>query len=217
MSQLSNYGGVIVPSVTDAATIPSDLLGLVNQLCGAVGIPAKVNAVVSSKAERDANYDGYPAGGIVVCPPLKTIWLSLGKVNGVQSWNVTYGDTGWVTTGFQYGPDFSAYSTGSVRARRKGPMYNLRVQVTYNGQDTITADNQSAGQPGNIADQIILAQVPSDFIPADEQISNFVSTYTNGSCRLQTDGVVKIMTMNTASKIAPAQPLQMQFWWMADD
>lgn len=217
MSQLSTYGGVIVPSVTDAATIPADILRVVNQLCGAVGIPAKVNAIVSSKAERDANYDGYPAGGIVVCPQLKTVWLSLGKTSGVQGWNVTYSDTGWVTTGFSYGPNFSAYSTGSVRARRKGPLYNLRVQVTYNGEDTITADNNSGNQPGNIVDQIVLAGIPSDFIPPDEQISNFAATYTNGAARLQTDGVVKLLTMNTASKLAPAQPVQTQFWWMADD
>lgn len=217
MTQLSTFGGVVVPSPTEAATIPADFLRLANQLCGTANSPARVNAVVSSKAERDGNYAGYPAGGIVVCPQAKTIWMSLGMSGSTQAWQTIYVDTGWITDGFSFGPNFTPYATGTVKARRKGPQNFLRVQVTYNGDTTITADGTSATWPSNITDQVVLTGLPADFIPPDEQSTMFFATYTNGAARLQVDGAVKLLSMNTASKIAPAHAIQMQFTWPADD
>lgn len=216
MVQLSTFGGVTVPSTSDAATIPADLLKIVNQFCGAIGVPARVNAVVTSKAERDANYDGYPAGGLIICPSLKTVWLSLGKTGNIQGWTPIYSDTGWITDGFTMGDQWTPYSTGSVRVRRTTNLYFMRVQATYNGTDNIQADNYSGSRPGNIADQTVVAQVPGDFLPADEWTSNFRSTFTGGTALLQPAGVVKLLDMHTNSKIEPAQSIQCQFVWPAD-
>lgn len=216
MTQLSTYGGVVVPSPAEAAVVPADLLRIVNQLTGTAQGAAKVNAVVTSQAERDSNYDGYPAGGLIVCPNNKTIWMSLGKISGVQTWDVVYIDTGWITDGFVLNTNWNLYAANSIRARRVNKTMNVRVQATWTGPN-IQADSNSGSQPGNIVDQTILTSLPSDFTPTDEQISNFRSTYTGGTAIIQPAGTVKLLDMHTNSVIATNQSIQTQFWWFADN
>ena len=151
MTQLSTFGGVVVPSPTESATIPADFLAVVNQFTGTATNPARANAVVSSQAERDSNYAGYPAGGIVVCPPAKTIWMSLGRISGVQSWQIVYEDTGWVTDGFTFSDNFGAAGT-ETRVRRITDYVCLRAGVTYNGDNDIVGGSVTSSNPGNIVD-----------------------------------------------------------------
>lgn len=216
MTQLSTFGGVVLPSPAEAAVVPADFVKVINQLTGTALNPAKVNAVVSSQAERDANYDGYPAGGLVVCPQAQTIWMSLGKGTGVQLWKIVYYDSGWITDGFVYNTSWAPVSAGLVKARRVNNTMNLRVRAVWSGAD-IQADSNSGSRPGNIVDNTVLTSVPSDFVPVEEQVANFRAQYTGGTALLGTTGAVALVDMHTNSAILSGGSIQTQFWWFAEN
>lgn len=217
MTQLSTFGGVVVPSATEAATIPADMLAIVNQLTGTATSPAKVSAIVTSKSERDANYAGYPAGGLVICPQAKTIWLSLGMSGSTQNWQTIYVDTGWVTAGFSLADNWTAYASNTVLVRHKGPVINLRLGVIWNSEDQIIAQAYNSATPGNITDNIVLTGMPSDFIPTETQVAPFSAPFTAGVASLSSSGVVALKSMYPSSKISNTQTVTMQFMWLAND
>lgn len=215
MTQLSTFGGVVVPSPTESSTIPADFLLIVNQFTGTATTPARANAIVSSQAERDSNYAGYPAGGLVICPPTKTIWMSLGRISGVQSWQIVYEDTGWVTDGFTFSDNFGAAGT-ETRVRRITDYVCLRVGVTYNGDSDIVGGSVTSSNPGNIVDTPVLTAMPDDFKPSRVQNAFFRSTFASGSAFLNTAGLAYLADMHPSSKIQTGQGVTMQFTWMVD-
>lgn len=171
MTDVSDWGGILLPSGPEAAVVPADLKKIVNQMA------PRLVGYVTTQAERDANYDGFPAGGLVVAPTagLMAVWMSLGKVGGVQSWETIYQNTGWVTSGFLFGTGISGAATPYAvandpdypcKARIKANRCEVYVGLLYNGASTLTAN----AADGNLTDYPWV-QFPNGFRPADNQVT----------------------------------------------
>jgi hypothetical protein len=85
MTNPSAFHKAALPTGAEGALFPADLQRVINGLAG------NMTGVAESTADRDANFNGFPAGGLVVCAALKAIWMSLGKLGTANTqWEVIY-------------------------------------------------------------------------------------------------------------------------------
>lgn len=135
MSDLTTYGKDPYPTGPEAAWVPGSMMAY------AESVDPKHVHTVSSQADRDGRFAGLPAGYLVTCAPLKTVWMSLGG----GAWETVYSDTGWVAiASTAFGAGFTASPSGN-RWRQTGKVVDLYLSATYTGPDITDAD-------GNIPD-----------------------------------------------------------------
>lgn len=124
MPNLSTWGKHPTPTPPEDNKTPADLMALVESLD-----PHTVQ-FANSLADRNARFNGLPAGGKVSCAALATEWMSLGGSPTTQ-WYTVSSDTGWVSAGFTYpDSDWVAGSYAQVRSRNGTTEVRAAVQLS---------------------------------------------------------------------------------------
>lgn len=183
MPDYSSWGHHPIPTPAEAAEVPADLMALVESLD-----PHTVQ-FAASIAERNAKFAGLPAGALVVCRPLKTIWMSLGGT----AWQTVYSDSGWITLGFAWAPGFADTNNRS-RQRRIGDLVHIDLYADYSGA-TITAS-----AAGGIPDTQIV-----NIATNRPQVVDIIATVraggTGGGGYLSPSGDFKLSDLHSSSSI----------------
>lgn len=171
--------GARVPNGNEANVVPADLSRFREDLTDNFVYPA-VDA-----ADRDARLSDLPAGSLVSCAPLKTVWLKLTDPPAAAAWATVAEDTGWLTTGITY--PTSDWEAGSVaKYRRLNGRVSFRANLLYAGA-TLTPFSY-----GNITDATVL-KIPEAYAPDENDHyiqasvqSIYASVYvnTNGDVRI---------------------------------
>lgn len=193
MPDLSAFGGYPSPTGPEAADVPADLLALVSAL------DAHTVLFATSVSDRNAKYGSVPAGALVTCPGLKTIWLALGS--GV--WSTVYSDSGWSTAGFTWSAGFS---DSASRWRQVGPLVEVDLHATYSGADIV------ASSVGGVSDvSVVTVGAPP---PVASRPAIFRTSLTSGSGYLSSTGLISLSDLHSLSTLSAGHSVAATFVYM---
>jgi len=184
-SALTTFGADPIPATTDGVLIPADVSAY------AEAIAHKLIHVVTDQSERDVLYAAAAAPVFVACPT--ALWFKISGSGGGSVWVTIWEDTGNVVSGISAATDFD-YSSGYVR-RFMGEFAFCEIEMTRRNS-AITAASS-----GNIVGDPAAFTVPAGFRP-DRKINGvWRSDITEGTWRMDTDGVARIMSGNPSQSI----------------
>jgi|GEM_PF-3058168 hypothetical protein len=184
-SALTTFGQDPIPATNDGVLIPAD----VSQYAEAIA--HKIIHFVADQADRDVQLASAAAPVFAACPT--AVWFKISGSGGGSVWVTIWQDTGPVVSGVVAATDFD-YSSGYVRKFNGGFAF-LELEMTRRNS-AITAASS-----GNITGDPPAFTVPVGFRP-DRKINGvWRSDITEGTWRMDTDGVGRIMSGNPSQSI----------------
>lgn len=190
MSDFTRWGHDPVPSRTDAANVPADLLALGNS------VDARTVHVAVDEAERDANFSDVPSGHLVTSPS-GLMWRKTDS-----GWLTSFYDTGWQAFSATWATGFT--DIGSYRRSRDGHVQQ-DLLFSYSGV-TLPTDSRD-----NVADVLVLT-LPAGWTPTHAHRAIVYGDSSQGTALVRTSGALYIATM--AGDIRDGAIFEFSLKWM---
>lgn len=202
MPGYTTFGHDPYPTGPEAAWVPGSMMAY------GESIDPKLVHTVTTQAQRDSDFNGLPAGRIVTCPLLKTIWMSLGETSpGVTGWDRVYYEPAIATTGFTWATNFS--TAGNTTARRSMNTVEIVINATYSGAGL------TAGAAGTLADTAVVTVPPAFVPPLVYRTTSFRTPFAGGTAEVRVpDGVVYLTDMHSTSTISPGEVIRLNFTFL---
>ena len=178
--------GARYPLIGEANDPPADFSRLVADIDPMLVLRA------ASVADRDTKYGTTPAGILVVCAALKTVWLKTS--NAPATWSVVAEDPPAVG-------NFASPGTGFTVTEQYAKFVNgwlhMRVTASWGGAD-IVADGTAAALPGNMADPVMVT-LSAAYRPPTLQTVLWRSTGAMGAAAIEAANGQIILTSGVPS------------------
>lgn len=191
MPSYLTYSQAPIPTGPEALAGPANLLAMGNTLDTLVVLKA------ASQANRDTLYANVPAGTLVSCASLKTVWMKTTTPPTAAAWVVLSEIGTAVTTGAI--TNAADFTISSQWAQRINGQITLSALLAYSGS-TVTA-----GSNGDISD-VTVCTIQSAFLPVAGLLSVGVTTpmalnNVTGSGFIGSGGTVKLVSLVPGSSL----------------